>query len=768
MDFSSIKIRNVWSEKNDLIVAYKDEGKRKWHKIVDFPWYFVVSKYDYEHNYIFRSLQEQNLVQSYEYDGQWVKIYCRMQGGRKHSEAGMIIDMLNQSGVKHYEADLHSAKRFLIDNPVQISEEYDVLYFDIETDDTERRIRVGETRILSIGAIDQEGNQFYFDEEDEAEMIKKFLKILKNYDILVSWNGDEFDIPYIKGGVKYEGEGEDRKRIEIIGRCERLGISPGYVWHRTAHIDLLKRARKIYKEDSSIKSYSLENICQHFLKKGKIKFKGRIVDLPKDKLKEYNMHDVELLKELDEKLGMVKLIGKMCAFSSALVYNFAGMYVGEIIDAMIIREAHLHKMYVPSNIRRERTDYAGAFVFDPKPGLYENVVCFDFKSLYPSIISTFNIGFDTIRKGLPSNPAFIKNPGTGIMFLRNTKSIVASAVEKLVEARQSYKKERMDLVKKGKMHGERYETAKANENVVKELSNSVYGILGSQYHRYYSKALAESITKTGQFLLQLSKNFFERRGLKVIYGDTDSIFVQWDDAKTVEEVMKEYHEKLDVILKTTFNVKENIVYLKYEKRFSKLILLGKKYYVGKVINIEGNEVNEQVVKGIDLVKKGTLNLTSQIQQGVIDMIYDNKSIDDVKLFLRGYQKSLEKDQFEFDELKIIKGVGEAIGDYKARSQNQPHIMAAKKIIEKNGYLETNTVEYVVVDKKMEADDPAKIALEDEYTGVFDRIYYWNEHLFSAAKRILEVVYPKTYWDGEFELKYPKKKDRVNKNQLTLF
>lgn len=773
-DFSN-KIRNIWSDGNNLKISYKKGDVRYYSTIEDFPWYFVVSTEDYTNNPVFKELQEGGLIQNVEHqDFGYTKIYCKMMYGKRHSEAAAVIKILNESNIKHYEADLHSAKRFLIDNPVEISEEYDILYFDIETDDTERKIRVGGTRILSIGAIDNKGNRFYFDNKDERVLITNFLKILKNYDVLASWNGDEFDIPYIRGGIKYEGEGENRQKIEIVGRMQHLGMSKRLPsewigWKQICHIDLLKRARKVYKEDSSIKSYSLENICQHFLKKGKIKFKGKIVNLSKAKLKEYNMHDVELLKELDEKLGMVNMIGKMCAISKTLIYYFAGMFVGEVIDSMIIREAHLNNMYVPSNIKREKGSYVGAFVFEPVPGLYKDVVCFDFKSLYPSIISTFNIGFDTIESSIGNRlkSAFIVNPGTQIPFRRDQKSIVASAVEKLVEARQSYKKERLKLVNEGKMKGDDYETIKANENVVKELSNSVYGILGSQYHRYYSKPLAESITKTGQFLLQLSKKFFESRGLSVIYGDTDSIFVQWKSEKSIEEVMKEYHTKLDVILKERFNVKDNIVYLKYEKTFSSLIMLGKKYYVGKVTNIEGNAVDEQIVKGIDLVKKGTLKLTSQVQQGVINLIYDNKPISDIKYFLQRYQLLLAQKEFKFDELKIVKGVGEALGDYSPKSQNQPHIMAARKMIARDGYLETNTVEYVVVNKKLESDNEDKIALEDEFNGSFDRVYYWNEHLFAAAKRILEIVYPSVDWDKEYELKYPKKEKHLAKGQLTL-
>ena len=96
---SKNKIRNVWSERNDLLIAYKENGKRKWKKIKDFPWYFVVKYHDFTHYPIFQNLIEEELIEKTERQGDWMKLYCRMEGGKTRSIAGTVINLLNEKGI---------------------------------------------------------------------------------------------------------------------------------------------------------------------------------------------------------------------------------------------------------------------------------------------------------------------------------------------------------------------------------------------------------------------------------------------------------------------------------------------------------------------------------------------------------------------------------------------------------------------------------------------------------------------------------------------
>jgi hypothetical protein len=116
----------------------------------------------------------------------------------------------------------------------------------------------------------------------------------------------------------------------------------------------------------------------------------------------------------------------------------------------------------------------------------------------------------------------------------------------------------------------------------------------------------------------------------------------------------------------------------------------------------------------------------------------------------------------FNDLKIVKNMGQDIEDYKPAAMNQPHILIAKKEIAEKGYLENREIEYVMVDHTLKVGNPKRICTKGDFVGTFDKIYYWNDKVFRLMKTMLEIVHPNENWD-KFEMKKEK-----NENQLTLF
>lgn len=764
---SDIQIRNAYNERDDLVFVYRDGKQRRKRIIKDFPWYFLVKKTDYyENEHLFNNLIEDTTINKVIPSGEYMKLFSHKNGGLKTSKANNAIQILSKHGVKLYEADLNTVRRYMVDHDVNVSAEYNVLYFDIETDDTTRIIRIGETRILSFAACDREGNTYFFDDEDEEELLKNIFKTFNKYDVITGWNINGFDLPYIRGYTEFKkhDDGEE-ERIWHPGRMEIYEMK--FDWYRMPSIDMMKRAEKMFKEGASLKSYSLDNVSKYFLGKTKIKFEGRVIDLYNNNralLKEYNIRDVTLLRELDEKTGMIDLVGKECEIGKALFLNFKGEFVGEILDMMIMREAHKQNVYVPSKIRRKERSYAGALVLDPKPGLHENVYVFDYSSLYPSIILSSNIGFDTVAKLGESN--VITNPGTRVKFTKSKQSIIAKVVEQLVQERQIFKKKRLELVEKQLINSEEYKTARASEVIVKELSNSVYGLMGDQNHRYYSRETAESITKTGQYLLEFAKDYFTYRGWDVIYGDTDSVFVKVNSLIDVENVLKDYHERLEKVLKDEFNIDKSYVNLKYEKVFSKMILVEKKYYCGRIINIEGKEVNTISKVGIDSVRKGIPPFAAKKQEELIELILSDAPFQHIVGFVEGVKDKILNDSFEFDDIRIMTKSGKEISEYSSKAQNQPHVLLAKKIIEREGYLQSSEIEYVMLDGDAPTNQVTRLAERHEFTGEFDRKWYWNERVFIPLKRLLSVSYQDYDWNQHGIKKI--KKSTIHPGQKTLF
>lgn len=760
-----IKIRNAYSDKDDLVFVYRDGKQRRKLIVKNYPWYFLVKTIDYKQHFIFRQLEDDGIIRT-ELGSEFTKIFASKNDGKKISHANNAIDILSKEGIKLYEADLNTVKRYMVDNEVNVSSDYNVLYFDIETDDTDRIIRIGQTRILSFAACDREGNTYFFDDEDEEELLNNIFKTFNKYDVITGWNINGFDLPYIRGYTEFITNPDGSEgRIWHPGRMEIYNMK--FDWYRMPNIDMMSRAQKMFKEGAALKSYSLDNVSNYFLGKRKIKFEGRVIDLynnNRELLKEYNIRDVTLLRELDEKTGMIDLVGKECEIGKTLFLNFKGEYVSEILDMMIMREAHKSNIYVPSKIKRNERSYVGALVLEPTAGVHDMVYVFDYSSLYPSIILSSNIGFDTLAQAGEND--VITNPGTRVKFTKSKQSIIAKVVEQLVNERQIYKKKRLDLVEKQLLNTEEYKTARAGEVIVKELSNSVYGLMGDQRHRYYSRETAESITKTGHFLLEFARDYFRYLGYEVIYGDTDSVFVKTGRVIDVDTILENYHKQLEDVLKKEFNIEKSYIKLKYEKLFQRMILVEKKYYCGRIINIEGKEVNTISKVGIDSVKKGVPPISAKLQDELIEIILNGANIEEVEKFIADARETIEKTNFKFDDIRIMTKVGKEISEYSEKSQNQPHVLLAKKIIARDGYLTSSEIEYVVLDGEKETSDITRLALRDEYNGDFDRKWYWNERVYNPLKRILTASFKNYDWN-KFTIK-KERKQKIHPGQKALF
>jgi len=737
MTINDIKIRNAYSQGNDLIFTYKDNDIRKKFVITNFMWYCVILTKDWIK---FKNKLELSGVLSKVEDGKkYTKLYADKDEGSNWSDSRTLVKILREYKIETFEADLHSAKRFMVDNDVDVDDKYDILYFDIETDDSNMRIEIGHDKIIAFGAVDNNGNEFYFN-GDENIILSKVQNLFGKYDVVTGWNIDQFDIPYLE------------MRWQVYNNSKFID------WIKLAKIDMLKRLKRLFQEDASLKSYKLENIAQKFLNKGKIQFQGKIINMTKEELKAYNLNDVYILKELDDKIGIFDLIGKECSMAKCLIRDFAGIYVSQILDSMILKEAHLNKIYCPSKREVRKDPYAGGLVLDPDIGLHKNVYVFDFKSLYPSIIMTFNLGFDTI------SDSGIKNPGTNLYFSKDKESIISKVVRRLIEERQSYKRLRLDLIGHGKMNTEEFKTARANEIIVKELSNSIYGVLGNHGLRYYSLDIAKSITLTGQWLLKFSKDYFDNiNGLKTIYGDTDSIFVKSDRELDINDVLSQYHKKIKFTL-SEYNVNEVYITLKYEKLFSEMILVNKKTYAGRIVNIENKTVaksDQFKAVGLEIAKKATLPMVLKSQRSLIEMVLDDYAESEIRGFLSQELNKINNDKFTFDELKISTQLGKNINDYV--QTNAPHVRLAKKIIDEKGELESSEIEYVVLNNESKI-----FLLKENFKEEFDRHYYWNNKIFPPLLRILEASHSSVNWLKLYGIPNIPKRLRVSEGQLLIF
>ncbi len=776
MEQTKLKVVNVWNTFDGKIgVSYYEGEERKTTEIRP-DLYFAINLKDNEKAQ--KILINTSYEVKYEIVPDFVKIHCHLK------QRNDIVLLLEDSEIETFEGDLMPDRRWYIDKQIEVSNKYRKLYFDIETDDSKEKIEIGKERVLSFAAIDDEGKKYfiplkYLTDEAELDMMKKILRLINKFDIVLGWNSSEFDIPYL------------RERMVKYG----LHKTKDYRWKELARFDLLKRFRHILRFDIYLKKFNLNFVANYFLGKGKLDHSGeRIIDLynnNKEKLKEYNIEDCILVKELDEKLGVSDMMIRQCQWCGVPASQF-GLY--SIIDAYILKQAHsigkfgktslnaLNERNAknekgnmnPNETSTDKAKYMGAIVLDPIVGMYGKVYVFDYKSLYPSMMITSNIGYDSIR--LKSESDCLINPGTLTInrksgpiiptYFVKTPSVITMAISHLITLRSEYKKLKLKMIEEGTNHGPEWDKVHSDEVIVKELSNSTYGIMGLEYGRYFNVDVAESITLFGQWVIIFARDYFNSIGYNVIYGDTDSIFVDTSgEIMDVEKELEKYHIELKKALKEKYNIDKSIIQLNFDKEYNSFILVAKKSYTGHVVNIEGKKTDDIYARGLDYIKRNTFSYAALKQKELIDMFLHKKitTPDECREWVKKTKEEFDAKEFTIDELTISMKVNKSIESYKTVPL---HVRLVKDLQERTGQTFTNVeIDYIITDSL----DGMNGVLVSDYTGGFDRLYYWTNKTRPVLQRITDAVFP----NEEIFEPIPKKV-RIKKikedlsGQLTLF
>lgn len=713
-------IRDIRASKNGIFIKNED---RTWTKVVH-PWYFYVEKTQFERI-------PTRLIDRYEIGVQYVKIFADAFEARR-----TLLWEFKMLGITTYEGDLKPEERYKYDNDIEISKNQDILYFDIETDDRVKKIEIGRDYILSWVAWDNSGNKYSEELQEltpneERQIIQKFFELCKNYDIIAGWNIKKFDIPYL------------RKRAEIYN----------LFFPNIGQYDLFQRMKHIYRFDSKIKSFSLENISQVFLNEGKIKHDGtyKLWSQKDGSLLKYNEKDVDLTKRIDEKLKISEMMILQSTWCKSLPRKFS-LY--SLIDSVIIQQSHKLRRPVPTNYRAlqsydeskvddaEFEKYLGAEVLEPEVGFHENVTVFDFTSLYPSIIMTCNIGYDTLSE---NENDVIKCPGTSYVkrginnelqptFFSKKQSCIAETIKNLIGLRKEFKEKKLLYIEKGWTNKPEYQKIVSDEIIVKELSNSVYGIMGMQYGRYYNIDVAESITLTGRWVLNFARTTFVNMGYQVIYGDTDSIFVKSEQPLDIEKCRSEFHRIIEYELRAVYNISQSKIKLGFDKHYNTFMLFAKKNYVGLMDNHENKNVDALYVRGLEYIKRNTFKFAAEKQKILIENILRRRiAISDVLYEIRAYRKEFFNRSFTKEELELSVRINK--DEYTGNSVSA---FLSKTIINETGINPEGTeIKYIV----LKAKPKLRVIQSDKYDGKFSKEYYWEQASKPLLDKVLQLVDP---------------------------
>jgi len=658
-------------------------------------------------------------------------------------------------GVKEVvEADIRFSMRYIIDHDIRpcgwhkaevvkvpkkpgyrVDEEYEItgkieplndstppgdmryLAFDIEVYTKSGTPRPEKDPVIIIGVKDTDNGfkQFLANDKDDRDAIKNFIDYIRSYDpdIIVGYNNNGFDWPYLIERSKKIGLRLDvSRRVGATPRTSTYGhISvPGRL-----NVDLYDYAEEI----PEVKIKSLENVADYL---GVMRKSERIIidylDMPKywddPKLRplllRYNREDVEATFGLMEKFVP---FGMQLSNLTGLPLDQVGTAsVGFRLEWYLMREAYRYNELVPNRIERPYESYRGAVVLKPVKGIHENIAVLDFSSMYPSIMIKYNVGPDTIVKDEKCDPEkhYIA-PEVGHCFRKEPEGFFKKVLTTLLSLRKSIKEE----MKKYPPDSYEYRILNERQKAVKVLANATYGYMGWVGARWYCKECAEAVTAWGRQTIRHAIKIAESLGLKVIYGDTDSLFVTYDKEK-VEELIKRIKEELGLDIKID-KVYKRIFFTEAKKRYAGLLTDGR-------IDIVGFEA----------VRGDWAEIAKEVQEKITEILLKEGSTDKAIEYVRKVIAELKQGKVPLNKLIIWKTLSKRLDEY---SVDAPHVVAAKKLLRMGIKLSVgDKVGYIIVKGGGKISSRAEPYILVKDPKLVDTNYYIDHQIIPAAMRIL--------------------------------
>ncbi len=668
--------------------------------------------------------------------------------------AAPLRERLTAAGIECFEADVHFAQRYLTDRglrcalkitghprpgdgidvifdepalgPSDWAPRLSVLSFDIETDPQAKRLLsislhgCGASEVLLLtppGMSCPEGAAPF---ADEAELLRAFCRRVRELDpdVLTGWNVVEFDLAVL-----------DRvaSRVEVpleLGRGARSGsalhLQPtrGPWLASRASIPgriVLDGIQLLRGSSVRMEEYSLDFVARAVLGEGKVitgHDRGeeilRVFNEDRPRFVAYNLADARLVLEILDRLRLVELAVERSMLTGltpdrvgASVAAFDFLYLSELAKRGIVAPSPRPRAVVEPGaaVPGEEDDdevMLGGHVLEPEPGLYQNAFVFDFKSLYPSVIRTFEI--DPLGYvAYPNEDDDLIIAPNGAAFRREA-GILPGLLDTLFPRREAAK-EVGDTVA---------------SYAIKILMNSFYGVLGTSGCRFFSPEIANAVTSFGRDILLWSKDHMEAQGHRVVYGDTDSLFVLSGIDDPAEARMaglrltEALNRDLAAYVQATWRVESRLT-LQLDKLYLRLLLLplrrgtggARKRYAGLV---EEKGAQQVVFTGMEVVRRDSTELAKQVQRELYDRLFHDRPVEDYLRHVVGELRAGRLDHL----LVYKKALRKELDAYVATTP--PHVAAARKMAGPPGRLIT----YIVTVAGPEPAGEVKSAIDHEH------------------------------------------------------
>ena len=455
----------------------------------------------------------------------------------------------------------------------------------------------------------------FYDETKEREMILDTFELIEKYPLLITYNGDGFDLPY------------------LYNRANRLGIdrqkNPLYMMRDSAtltdgvHLDLYRtmsnRAFQIYAFGQKYSDFSLNSVAKGLLGEKKIDYGVELGNLTLYQTANYCQNDARITYNLtgfnnDLLMNLLIVISRIARMP---IDDISRMGVSQWIRSLLYYEHRQNGILIP---RRQELDnrssdvsndaiikdkkFRGGLVVEPQVGIHFDVTVMDFASLYPSIIKVKNLSYETVRC---SHDECKKNtiPQTNHWVCTKKNGLTAVLIGSLRDLRVNYYK---NMAKKDTLTAEERQLFTVVSQALKVILNASYGVMGAEIFPLYFLPAAEATTATGRHIILSTINKCKESGIDVLYGDTDSLFVKKPTPKQIEDII------------TSAKIDHNVE-LEIDKEYRYVVLSGrKKNYLGVTKN------GKVDVKGLTGKKSHTPPFIKTLFYEILDILSKIKTV----------------------------------------------------------------------------------------------------------------------------------------------
>ncbi|XP_074567466.1 DNA polymerase delta catalytic subunit [Curcuma longa] len=604
-----------------------------------------------------------------------------------------------------------------------------------------------------------------FDTEREVLLAWRDLIREVDPDIIIGYNICKFDLPYLIERAEALKIGEfptlgrirnSRLRVrDTTFSSRQYGVreSKEVTVEGRVQFDLFQAIQRDYK----LSSYSLNSVSAHFLREQKEDVHHSIIsDLQngnpesRRRLAVYCLKDAYLPQRLLDKLMYIYNYVEMARVTGVPISFLLARGQSIKVLSQLLRKAKQRNLVIP-NVKGQgsaQETFEGATVLEANTGFYEKpIATLDFASLYPSIMMAYNLCYCTLvksedahRLNLPAES--VNKTPSGEVFVKPElqKGILPEILEELLTARKRAKadlKEAKDPFEKAVLDG--------RQLALKISANSVYGFTGATVGQLPCLEISSSVTSYGRQMIEHTKKMVEEKftisggyahNAEVIYGDTDSVMVQFG-VPSVEEAMKLGREASEYITETFIKP----IRLEFEKIYYPYLLISKKRYAG-LYWTKPDSFDKMDTKGIETVRRDNCLLVKNLVNECLHKILIDRDVPGAVQYVKNTISDLLMNRVDLSLLVITKGLTKTGSDYSVKSA---HVELAEKMRKRDAATAPNVgdrVPFVIIKGTKDAkayeksEDPIYV-LENNIP--IDPQYYLTNQISKPLLRIFEPI-----------------------------